>query len=180
MFGSERNIRDSGPRSINNTGDGNTFVVNPYPPKNLNRTYLYDFCYKFAEIEDPPEPYDTELPSNIQSKMNYNEINAYRQVFFDVDHYYDDVELILEEIPKRERILSSIKGKYDRFKRSTVWGNKDELCDLIYDFLMERVENDESSNGIIWEDVELGIKALMYYAFVKCKLLDPVPKSMLR
>ena len=109
--------------------------------------------------------------------MGYNEIVEYQEIFHDVDHYYDDVEMILEEIPKRERILASIKNHHRRLKRSEEWNNKDELCDLVYDCMMDNIKTVDTVSDMTLEDAELGIHVLMYYAFVKCKLLDPVPKK---
>ncbi len=173
VFRNERNIRDTGPQSINNTGDGNKININ-LGGKILNRTLLYDFCLKFSAIDDDVS-YELVVASDIQDKMEYNQIPAYQKIFREVDYYFNDVDYILEQIPKRERILAFINRKYDRLKRTEQWSSKDKLCDLVYDSLFELVASDRNSSEIFWEDVDQAIHALMYYAFVKCKLLDPVP-----
>jgi phage pi2 protein 07 len=179
MLANKGNIYSDGHGNLNNTGNGNNFKFEYYfnPIKRLNRTYLYDFCVKFAEIEDGNENYNTAVTSDIEEKMNYNEINLYKEIFLECDHYFDDVELILQEIPNRQRILSKIEFQYKRFKNFDKWKNKDELCEKVYRSLLETIENDQNSSNIIIEDAEIAIHALMYYAFVKCKLLDPVPNS---
>ncbi|MFJ7471655.1 hypothetical protein ACIQWI_24320 [Peribacillus frigoritolerans] len=177
MVGNKRNIDSNGDNSINNTGDGAQFEINNYvgQKKILNRTYLFDFCLKFSEVEDAPEVYDADLTSDFEGKMDYNEIDVYKDIFFECDHYLDDVEIILEGIPRRQRILSNINTKYKKIKRFGQWDNKDELCEGVYDYLIEAIQNDNNSKSIFVEDVELAIHALMYYAFTKCKLLDPIP-----
>lgn len=179
MFAAKRNIDSTGNDSINSTGDGANFEINHYTSsvKILNKTYLYGFCVKFSEVEDTTENYDIEIASNIEDKMDYNEITLYKEIFFDCDYYIDDVEAILEEIPRRQRILSKINNKYKRFKMFEKWDNKDELCELVYKDLYRTIENDQSSGDMYLEDAELAIQALMYYSFTKCKLLDPIPKD---
>ncbi|MEK5069613.1 hypothetical protein [Sporosarcina sp. FSL K6-1508] len=179
MFANKGNIDSTGNNTINNTGERAQFEINHYanPQQILNKTYLYGFCVKFSEVEDTAESYDTEIASDIEEKMDYNEIDLYKEIFFECDHYIDDVEAILEEIPRRQRILSKINNKYKRFKKFEKWNDKDELCEWVYNYLYETIENDQSSGDIFLEDAELAIQALMYYSFTKCKLLDPIPKK---
>ena len=179
ILGGKGNIDNSGDHGVNNTGDGNEFTINNNyvsKKKGLNRTYLYDFCLEFSLIEDSSENYETEFASDIEEKMNHNEISLYKDIFYQCDHYFDDVELILEEIPKRQKILSTINFKYMRFKTFENYSSKDELCERVYYYLFETIKNDDNSQDIILEDAEFAINALMYYSFVKCKLLDPLPK----
>ncbi|RLQ89996.1 hypothetical protein [Falsibacillus albus] len=182
MVGNRRNIDSNGDHTINSTGDGATFEINHYAGQNkiLNRTYLFDFCVQFSELEDASEDYDTELTSDFEGKMDYNEIDLYKEIFFECDHYLDDVESILEGIPRRERILKKINTKYKKLKRFSQWENKDEICEGVYQYLFETIENDNKSKDMYLEDAELAIHALMYYAFTKCKLLDPIPKAAVR
>lgn len=182
MFPKNSNIQNQGANAINNTGNDAKFEFNNYNggQKILNRTYLYDFCFKFSEVEDILESYNTEVTSDIEEKMNHNELDLYKDIFLDCDHYIDDVEAILEEIPKRQRILSTINNKYKRLKKFADWQNKDQLCEWVYEFLIETIENDHNSGNIFHEDVELAIHSLMYYAFTKCKLLDPIPQTVTR
>jgi hypothetical protein len=178
VLGNKGNIESDGDHAINNTGNGNVFEINYNKSSRIiiNRTYLYEFCVKFSSIEDISE-YSIEITSDIEDKMDYNEISVYKELFSECDHYLDDVESILEEIPNRQRILSLINFKYKRLKGLDEWKHKDELCEKVYQYLIHTVGNDQSSSDIILEDAELAIHALMYYAFVKCKLLDPIPKT---
>lgn len=180
MFGNNKknkNIDSTGDNTINNTGDGAKFEINNYTGQKriLNRTYLFDFCLKFSEVEDTADSYDGNLTSDFEGKMDYNEIDVYKDIFFECDHYLEDVETILEGIPRRQRILSNINNKYKKLKRFGQWEHKDELCEGVYNYLIEAIQNDNNSELIYVEDAELAIHALMYYAFTKCKLLDPVP-----
>jgi hypothetical protein len=179
MFGNKKNIDSTGDNTINNTGDGVNFEINNYigQKKILNRTYLFEFCLKFSEVEDAPEDYDAILTSDFEGKMNYNEIDVYKDIFMDCDHYLDDVETILEGIPRRQRILSNINTKYKKLKAFGQLENKDEICEGVYNYLIEVVQNDNNSSGFFVEDIDLAIHSLMYYAFTKCKLLDPIPNA---
>ncbi len=178
MVGNKRNIDNLGDNAINNTGDGATFEINHYNGQNkiLNRTYLFEFCMKFSELDDAQEEYDAEVTSDFEGKMNYNEIEVYKEIFFECDHYLDDVELILEEIPRRQRILRNINTRYKKIKGLSQWKSKDQICEGVYEYLLDKIQNDSNSTDIYDEDVELAIHALMYYAFTKCKLLDPIPE----
>lgn len=182
MFPKKSNIENHGDSAVNNTGDGAKFEIHHHngSQKILNRTYLYDFCVQFSEVEDNNESYSTEVTSDIEEKMDYNEIELYKEIFFECDHYIDDVELILEGIPRRQRILSKINNKYRRLKAFEKWQSKDQICEWVYNYLIETIENDKNAGDIILEDVELAIHALMYYTFTKCKLLDPIPSAVVR
>ncbi|MFJ7698943.1 ABC-three component system protein [Lysinibacillus fusiformis] len=175
MLERNRNIQNPDANSLNNTGDNNNFGdTYIFSQKSLNRTYLYDFCAKFIELEDGDIEYSTEVPSDIEEKMDFNEIVIYKDIFIECDYYFDDVEAILREFPRRQRILTNINTKYKKFKGFNVWKTKDELCEQIFDSLSETVANDHNSINIMKEDVEIAIHSLMYYAFVKCKILDPL------
>lgn len=181
---SERSINTRGGRNnINNTGDnpffGDIYVVPPPSnPRKLNRTVLYSFCKQFSETTLPEAIISDShaLPSEIDNKMNYNEIQYYREVFINCDIYLNDVEEILIQIPKREVIILKIARIYRTKKLQNNWNNKDQLCSFVFEELMEVITNDPLSGQLFNEETELAIEALMYYAFTKCKLLDPVPE----
>lgn len=180
----ERSINTRGGRdNINNTGDypifGDIYVVPPPPnPIKLNRTVLYSFCKQFSETTLPEAIISDSyiLPSEIDNKMNYNEIQFYKEVFINCDIYLNDVEDILTQIPKREVIILKIARIYGTKKLKNNWQNKDQLCSSVFDELMKVIINDPQSSHLFNEETELAIEALMYYAFTKCKLLDPVPE----
>ncbi|MFU1796434.1 ABC-three component system protein [Paenibacillus azoreducens] len=182
MLGNRGNIESTGLNSVNNTGNGNHFNIQNHlsAARILNRTYLYDFCEKFSMVDDGSDGYNTNITSGINDKIAYNEISLYKDIFKECDHYYEDVESILEEIPKRQRILTNINIQYRRLKELDEWNSKDELCDKVYQYLIQTIENDQNSGNIVVEDVELAIHSLMYYTFVKCKLLDPLPQNLNR
>lgn len=179
----ERNINTRGGRgNISNTGDYPIFgdVTFQLPKlKTLNRTVLYEFCKQFSEsaLPEPIANKEKIIPSGISEKMQYNEISVYEKVFRSCDIYLNDVEEILNQIPKRESIIRKIERIYDHTKIDKKWDNKDQLCKIVYDTLLESVSTDPQSSQLFDEDAELAIEALMYYAFTKCKLLDPVPKK---
>lgn len=173
-------------RTTDVTGNDNT-VINGHnntvethhhtSTRHLSKTYLYEFCLKFGDTVQVPEKYNIDKQSNYIDKMDYNEIIYYRKKFFESDHYYSDLEEILKQIPKREAILVNINDLYDKFKSLRKWDNKDQLCEMVFEELVNITNKDENFSGMYQEDIFIALYALMYYAFTKCKLLDPVPTS---
>ncbi|MBP3950299.1 ABC-three component system protein [Bacillus suaedae] len=172
-------IKNNGHHNLNNTGSDNDFssTTNNYYSqglKTLNRSYLYEFCEAFSQVDPAIEnDYNTQLTSDITKKMTHNEIDVYRTIFQECDHYYSDVDSILLEIPKRQRIITNINRTYIKKKNFEKWENKDHLCDLVYQSLYQILVNNLGSD-IMEEDATEAIHAIMYYAFIKCKLLDPI------
>lgn len=174
MINRERNasLKDSHNNTIN-TGD--TYYINS--PTMLNRTRLYDFCKAFSEIDGLDEPdYSIDLPSDISEKINYNELKEFKEVFLDVSHTLEDVETVLSEIPKRGNVIRKIKGVYLNFKIEKNYKNKDNLCRLVFNELLQIVNTSIDKNELYMEDTYFAIQSLMYYAFTKCQILDKVPK----
>lgn len=177
-----RSIESTGDGVINNTGDGVSIGATYHiyhQPKFLNSSILYDFCVEFSKIEfelhlddDPQTP-----PSDIEEKITFNEIDVYKDIFQDCEQYYDDVEEILKEVPNRQKIIKNINQKYKKIKKFEEWVDKDQLCQLMFQDLYNILANVQNKNVILEEDANLSIHAIMYYAFVKCKLLDPVPQT---
>ncbi|MCM3280782.1 hypothetical protein M3591_09575 [Exiguobacterium sp. MER 193] len=174
--------------SIRNEGDNNTNIngdrINVdqrnitnvvFENRFLSRTLLFEFCDKFSRIDVPIDYGDLLEPSKYEEKMDYNSIEVYKSIFLEVDHYYDDIEDILMAIVRRERILSNINNTYRKHKRFSVWTDKDHLCEMVYKDLIQQTLNDASFSEMYIEDTQEAIHALMYYAFTKCRLLDPVP-----
>ncbi len=180
MGKSRSSIQNEGNRNTNISGDGNTLdqrtIVNvSYESRFLPRTLLFEFCDKFSKIEVPGDVDNPKKPSEYVAKMEYNSIEVYRSIFLEVDHYYDDIEDILLEIVRRDRILSNINKTYTKYKGFHKGVDNDQICELVYDYLLQQTLNDVSFSGMFIEDTQEAIYALMYYAFTKCRLLDPVP-----
>lgn len=172
-----QNARNDGNNNLANTGNNNSFVTLNIDSssKTLNKTFLYDFCKMFSEVEDSLEEDNHFMaPSGIIQKIEYNEIENYKVIFEECDFYLKDVEEILNQIPKRKRIIFNIHKTYLRAKKETGF-SKDDMCDFVHDELYTQLINCREAKDISVQDAQLAICALMYYAFTKCKLLDPVP-----
>lgn len=178
-----------GKGNINNTGDRNAFVncdtyidLKSFERKPLNRTALFTFCDYFSNL-DSLEDNDIPLtnPSKFAEKMNYNELVRYKQTFEDCDIYYNEVEIVLSQFSRREKIPNTINKVYNRILDTHPNFISDEICSAIAKELLGIISNDDRSLNseleLDREDFELAIDALMYYTFTKCKILKPVPKT---
>lgn len=176
FFKEKRSIKSTGDNTVSNIGDNASIVVNQYSnEKKFNRSLLHEFCVRFASLPETPNEYDISLSSNIMKKIEYNEIKLYENIFRDCDFYIDDVEEILNFIPKRQNVIRKINYEYIRLRKNNDTADKDEICDLVHNSLLEVVSGDSE---LYIEEAEFAIHSLMYYAFTKCKLLDPVPMEV--
>lgn len=171
----EGNINSNGDRNFNNSGNITLNYYNYSEAKSLNRSLLYDFCVEFSKLEFELEPDYKTITSEIEEKINYNDIKVYKVIFQNSEHYYEDIHDILNEIPNRQKIIQNIHFTYIKFKGFREWKNKDDLCEQVFVELYKKLMNGAMANDIMEEDANLALHSLMYYAFVKCKLLDPVP-----
>lgn len=147
-----------------------------HPNMMLNKTRLYEFCKHFSELDEYDEPeYNTDLPSDITDKINYNQLNEFKEVFESVTHTLEDTENILSNIPRRNSIVRRIKGIYIQHKIENANATKDKLCMLVFNDLLKTIHNSEGSDNLFLEDTYFAIQALMYYAFTKCQILERVP-----
>lgn len=182
-----------GTGNTNNTGDGNTFLdingdltidLNFSNRKPLNRTALFTFCEAFSEVDSVEDnEFPLASPSKFLKKMDYNELQDYKQIFEGCALYYNDVELVLSQFTRREKIPNSIHKVYKKIlKNYHSEYNADLICYDMAEELLGIIHNDvrslDEKLGIDKEDFELAIDALMYYTFTKCKILRPVPKNI--
>lgn len=174
-------IKNKGDGNTNNSGNNNDFrkyEAHYYDTaKSINRSYLFDFCLEFSKIELAPDnEYDTSTVSGYEDKMDYNEIDIYKDIFTACAHYIEDVESILNEIPNRELLVKNINTVYKKMKKFESWPDKDHLCDLVFKNLYTKLAENISSNDLVEEQANEAIHTIMYYALTKCKLLDPIPE----
>ncbi|WP_313893896.1 hypothetical protein [Psychrobacillus sp.] len=171
-------------RGITNRGNNNqnlqidtVNIIN----KKLNRSKLFQFCINFSErIEEEPSENTNLSPSEFDEKMEYNKMGYYKTIFRDCDHYLDDVQTVLNSIPKKHLIISRINYKYLEFKSNyIIFEDTDLICREIEDYLKIQADNSYSPQDIILDDEEIifAIQALMYYTFTRCKILEPVPEE---
>lgn len=180
VFGDKRiHINTPNNKGIVSTGKSatNNLHIHQHVPQTLNRTFLYDFCEKLISSVIGYDEYEITNATNFDDKIHYNEIDLYKDIFYECDYYLEDVEIMLEEIPNRQIILQKINWIYKKEKKFSVWNCKDQLCENVYMKLFEQIQTDQKSQHLIIEEVELSLHLLMYYSFTKCKLLDPIPEE---
>ncbi|GEL76564.1 ABC-three component system protein [Tenuibacillus multivorans] len=172
-------IKNQGDDNFNNSGNNNDFrkYEKHYhnQPRSLNRSYLFDFCIEFSKKDLSPEnEYDISITSNIEDKMDFNDLDLFKDFFIGCSHYIEDVETILEDIPNRELLIKNINSIYKNTKKFKQWDDKDHLCHLVFESLYEKLSTNVRSYDMIEEEAVEAIYAIMYYAFTKCKILDPI------
>lgn len=155
----------------------NNLEIHQHFPLTLNRTLLFDFCEKIISIGIGYDEYEITTATNFDDKIQYNEIEIYKEIFYECDYYLEEVELVLEEIPNRQLVLQKINKIYKKEKKFSKENCKDKLCENVYNILFEQVKSDQNSSSLLIEEVEQSLHLIMYYSFTKCKLLDPMPKE---
>lgn len=175
---SERNIENHGQNNINNTGDNNT--INIYQSNSLQRSVLATYCQKLLdsinadEIEKDKQDYELSEVSDFEDKMNLNRLNTYRDIFEMVDHNYLAVEEVLNSFPEREKVIKHIRLIYLEQKIAlSDPPDGDLVCLTLSAKLLELLEGRIPQEYYI-ESLKIAINSLMYYAFTKCKILQPV------
>ncbi|HFK1513852.1 hypothetical protein [Bacillus paranthracis] len=169
----------TGDNGVAVVGDGNDVkIINSIPI--TNRSFLYDVCCTIADanIEETAE-YSISTNSEWSAKMKYNKIKKYAALFDLHSYSYGDVEEILENFEKRTTLIRHIKGIYVVFLIEQEELSKDKILDLVFDELKRIViECNVSSGNLLTEEQKSEtIYQVMFYAFTKCQLLDPIPES---
>lgn len=159
-------------------GDGNDIkIINSIPT--TNRSFLYDVCCSIAnaDIEETVE-YSIYTNSKWFAKMKYNKIKKYAALFELHSYSYGDVEDILAHFEKRETLIRHIKGIYIGYVMDMEEYPKDKILDLVFNNLFEIVIKCNVSSGYLLTEEQKSetIYQVMFYAFTKCQLLEPVPE----
>lgn len=163
----------------NNNRIGDTLLYIPNPNNRMKRSVLYDVCCTLSKAEmNDREEYALHTNSDWLEKIEYNDIDEYKDVFEMYSFYYGVVEEVLKQIPKREVLIRNIKTIYRKNKRIHFNCTKDEILDAVFNELSEIVvQSDQfSDEGLLEEEKCEAIYLIMFYAFTKCQLLDVVPR----
>jgi hypothetical protein len=167
---------DNGVAVVGN--DNEIKIVNSLPT--TNRSFLYDVCCIIADADiDENAEYSIHTNSEWNAKMKYNGIKKYARLFDLHSYSYGDVEEILANFEKRAILIRHIKGIYIGFLSEREGLSKDKLLDLVFTKLLRIVKecNISSGNLLTEEQKSETIYQVMFYAFTKCQLLEPIPES---
>lgn len=169
-----RNIINQAPDSVNVSGDNNDINVNIIQQsKTLNRTFLYEYCNNF-EYRISEQDRTLQVPSNIMDKISFNQLNFYKIIFENYSIHLDSVEQVLAGVSILEKIVNDIHFEYLKIASSNNVLSGDEICEKIFEYLYTKISNDPGSKNLIEEDVKNALYSLMYYVFIRCKILKPV------
>jgi hypothetical protein len=167
---------DNGVAVVGN--DNKIQIINALPI--TNRSFLYDVCCIIADTDiNETAEYSIETNSEWSAKMKYNKIKKYKALFQLHSYSYGDVEEILENFEKRTTLIRHIKGIYINFLLEYEELSKDKVLDLVFEQLIRIVKECNVSSGFQLSEEQKSetIYQVMFYAFTKCQLLDPIPES---
>lgn len=180
-LGNEDRYNNNNNRSFNdNTDSFNTEIHNHFsgPKKISSISLIFQFCKKISELDiSLREEYSTEVNSGWDSKIEYNELDLYKTIFEERYLCIDDVEKALENVLKRDKMIENIKTKYKKIQVFNPFCSKDLLLDKLFQDLSDIVvESGRSADqDINEEEKDDAIYKILFYVFVKCQILDPVP-----
>lgn len=134
----------------------------------------------------PTEPMTAPDP---QDKITYNNIIRYKPIIEEYKVYQGRLNKIYEEIErqgsaKKEFLLRNIKniylkekGKYNNIE--DIRRNADLIIEAVEHELWEKFENnnDNPTNNIPVEAIEIGILIILVDAFMRCNILEEPPQS---
>lgn len=179
MLNKSGNIK-SGDNSINVSSDGNSISVHQTIENNaFKRSLLYDICRSIKEANIPRYEgleYDFK-ESGWDEKMEYNHIEVYADIFKQEAFAYDELNEVMKEFSNREEMIMKINHTYRMIlKEATPGTDNDTILEMVLNKLM-RIVDDSSlpeQSQIHLELKERYIRLIMFYAFTKCKLLQPI------
>ncbi|ARF68060.1 hypothetical protein B7C51_09795 [Paenibacillus larvae subsp. pulvifaciens] len=183
VFGNSSSAK-SGDYGTSIVGDGN--IINSvnfdsHTPKVLSRSLIFSICKTIAEMEiEYDDDYSIQQNSDWMEKFEYNNVNLYVDIFDNYSDGYDEVSKVLQGHLKKSSMIMKIRTVYLKVDNAKPEGsNGDYVISKIFDILKEEVCCQELLQpvGLNDEDVDAAIYLIMFYAFTKCKILEPVPKD---
>lgn len=137
---------------------------------------IYEVCKLISETDfEITEEYSIKKNSEWEEKISYNEIEIYKVIFQDQYYSYDKVGMALKQIPKRDLLVRNVRTIYQKQKLKSA--NNDEILEKVFNELSHLVITSGIKNGheLYEEEKNDAIYSVMFYAFTKCQLLEPVP-----
>jgi hypothetical protein len=125
----------------------------------------------------------------IPDKIKYNEVKRRKGLIEEYRVYYNKINSLYDELErqgsfKKEKLLENIKliyvnvkGKYVEDSDNAIVKireNADNIFDDVYEELSRILEKE---NGVYDEDISIGVSLIMVDAFMRCKILEEIPKN---
>lgn len=170
-----------GSDSVNTIGNGNVIsVVKNIENNTFQKSILYDICQaiKSADIPLYDNPAYRFIESAWDEKMDYNRIDVYATIFKQEAFAYRELEVVMKEFTNRAEMILKINHTYRMVLKELDGTTKDNdiVLDNVLCKLMKIVDDSSlpEKRQLYLEQKERYIKLIMFYAFTKCKLLEPV------
>lgn len=166
-------------------GNENTITNNHFNgefPKVLKRTVIFEICKVIAEYDiNYDDDYSIQSNSDWMGKFEYNDVDVYVEIFDNYSDSYNDISDVLRGYVKKSMMVKKIRTVYLQADKIRIEKELDGdfLLGEVFRVLKEEVvySSVSSESDLYDEEVDAAIYLIMFYAFTKCKLLKPVPKS---
>lgn len=164
-----------------NDNHGNIYISQM--PMGPRRSILFSVCKIIADADIEYGEYSIEVNANWDEKLNFNNVSTYRDIFDNYASSYDEVEEILKDIPKREKMIRKIFNFYKKVEKGQDVScyDGDTVLSMVFDEIKELVNQINNTldleKSLIDEDIDEAIYCIMFYVFTKCKLLRIPPKE---
>ncbi|KTE98756.1 hypothetical protein [Lacticaseibacillus paracasei] len=177
-------VANTGNNAAIASGDNAAIMVNHFNASDglPRRSVIFDVCQSIsgANIEYEQE-YSLDRNPDWQEKLQFNNVSEFGMIFTQYASGYDRVEEILVNFEHREALIRKINTVYIRLRASASQNelpNGDLMLSRVFDklkLLMNQL-NDQVTSPLEDEEIDGAIYLLMFYAFTKCKLLQPPRK----
>ena len=169
-------ISGNGNSVVNINGNNNIFNIG----LNLKQSLLYDLCkelyYKidFKEVERIEYKLQN---SDWEEKLKYNKIEEYyKERFTEISYSFDNIEEVLNSLENQDAFIKWLNLKYRKLCTKYKNKPKEEILIILNEKLEELLINMKKNDNISIEELSMHIDAIIFYAFTKCKVLEPIKK----
>lgn len=170
-------IQKTGDNGVNVNGNSNTINLYQQP---LKYELLSKLCKDIIDennssLEDMNV---TELPVELLTKIEYNNLMAHKELYEDLGIYLSDIDEIVNKSlgNKSIKLIRVIKTIYCEFLSSNPEYNGDEMLFAIENRLMNHINIDEDEL-YYHEDIRYSISQIVLYVFEKCQILKKPNKN---
>ena len=180
-------ISQKGSDNILANGEGNTiFKENNITVINntvrCNPSMLYDLCKKLCEKIDFKEIEELEYEmynSDWIEKLEYNKIEkVYLNIFKEISLDLDTIEEVVNSLDNQDSFIKWINLKYQKLCVKFPKKTKEQILIALNDEMEEHLKDTIKNDNIYTiEELSLNIDRILFYAFTRCKVLDPIKKQ---
>lgn len=180
-------------QSVANNGNNNAVANGPNALAIINnfngavglprRAAIFEVCKIISEANiDFSEEYSISKNPDWNVKIKFNNVVEFVDIFDFYASGYDRIEKLLSGFPKREVMIRKINCVYIRLRAKNTLidrNNGDLMLSKVFDALKLLLNqlNDQIELPLMDEEIDSAIYLLMFYAFTKCKLLQPPTKK---